>query len=70
MHGGVLRRCRGGLGEYFGYLPFSEMSVSVLDELYSGSGPPLDLILPLIVGVIILRLLSGEVSLLVIDGVG
>ncbi len=55
--------------EYFGYLPFSEMGVSVLDDLDSGPGPPLDLILPLIVGVILLRVRSGGVSLLVIEGV-
>jgi hypothetical protein len=46
------------------------MGVPIRDELDSGSGPPLDLILPLMVGVILLRVRSGEVSLLVIDGVG
>ncbi len=46
------------------------MGVSVLDELDSGSGPPLDSIRPLIVGVILLRVRTGEVSLLVNDGVG
>ncbi len=56
--------------EYFGYLPFSEMGVSVLDQLDSCSGPPLDLILLLIVGVIFLRVRNGEVSLLMFDGVG
>ncbi len=71
----VPRRCLVGLGgpwppEYFRYLPFSEMGVSVLDELDSGPGPPRDLVLPLIVGVILLRVRSGEVSLLVIEGVG
>ncbi len=45
------------------------MGISVLDEMDSGSGPPLDLILPLIVGLILLRVRPGEVSLLVIDGV-
>ncbi len=45
------------------------MGVSALDELDSGSGLPLDLILPM-VGVILLRVRPGEVSLLVIDGVG
>ncbi len=45
------------------------MGVSVLDELDYASGLPLDLILP-IVGVILLRVRPGEVSLLVIDGVG
>jgi hypothetical protein len=42
----------------------------VLDELESDPGPPLDLILPLIVGVILLHVRSGGVSLLVIEGVG
>ncbi len=51
-------------------LLFSETGVSVLDELESGPGPPLYLILPLIVGVIFLRVCSGGVSLLVIEGVG
>ncbi len=46
------------------------MGVVVLDELESDPGPPLDLILPLIVGVILLRACSGGVSLLVIEGVG
>jgi hypothetical protein len=46
------------------------MGVSILDELDSGSGLPLDLILPLMVGMILLRVRPREVSFLVIDGVG
>ncbi len=46
------------------------MGVSVMDELDFGPGPPLELVLPLIVGVILLRVRSGEVSLLLIEGVG
>jgi hypothetical protein len=46
------------------------MGVVVLDELESDTGPPLELILPLIVGVILLRARSGGVSLLGIEGVG
>jgi hypothetical protein len=49
---------------------FSETGVVVLDELESVPCPPLDLILPLTVGVILLRARSGGVSLLVIEGVG
>ncbi len=56
--------------EHLGGLLFSETGVAVLDELESDPGPPLDLILPLIVGVILLRARSGGVSLLVIEGVG
>ncbi len=56
--------------EYLGCLPFSETGVSVLDELDSGPGPPLDLVLPLIVEVILLRVRSGGVSPLEIEGVG
>ncbi len=51
-------------------LLFSETGVVVLDELESDPDPPLDLILPLIVGVILLRARSGGFSLLVIEGVG
>ncbi len=46
------------------------MGFSVLDELEFGPGTPLDLVLPLMVGVILLRVRSGGVSLLVIEGVG
>ncbi len=56
--------------EQVGGLLFSETGVVVLDELESDPGPPLDLILPLIVGLILLRARSGGVSLLVIEGVG
>ncbi len=56
--------------EHLGGLLFSETGVAVLDELESDPGPPLDLILPLIVGVMLLRARSGGVSLLVIEGVG
>ncbi len=56
--------------EYLGCLSFSELGVSVLDELESGPGPPIDLILPLKVGLILLRVRSGGVSLLVTEGVG
>ncbi len=51
-------------------LLFSETGVAVLDELESDPGPPLDLILSLIVRVVLLRACSGGVSLLVIEGVG
>jgi hypothetical protein len=45
------------------------MGVSVLDELDSGPGP-LFMALPLMVGLILLRVRNGGVSLLVIEGLG
>ncbi len=53
--------------EYRGFLPLSEMGVSVLDELNPGS--LLILALPLMVGVILLRVRSRGVSLLVMEEV-
>ncbi len=56
--------------EHLAGLLFSETGVAVLDELESDPGPPLDLILPLMVGVKLLLARSRGVSLLVIEGVG